>query len=30
MSLITGYFDKITFSKMGQFDSKMVNVIFEN
>lgn len=30
MSLITGYFDKITFSKIGQFDSKIIKVIFKN
>lgn len=30
MSLGTGYFDKITFSKMGQLNSKKLKVIFDN
>ena len=28
MSLGTGYFDKITFSEMGQLNSKKLKVIF--
>lgn len=30
VSLITGYFDKIVFSKMEQLNSKKLKVIFEN
>lgn len=30
MNLITDYVDKITFSKMGQLNSKKLNVIFDN
>lgn len=30
MSLVTGYFDKIIFSKMEQFNAKKLRVIFDN